>query len=373
MWLILAGLFGSVAFAQSDVQGLEKTLQEVGSRFPQTITGDALYRAALVGVAEHLGAQLGVSENQVMTAAEHRDTAAWLDGRRYGIGTEFSVVAGRGMALTSVFPGGPADAAGLKVGDLLVSIDNHPFTGLPAPVIQARIQRQKTEHLVFDVRHEDGTVSRVPVSRGEFSVPTVSVRRDRDALVVRILFFGSGAAAEVKRALSQWSGAAVVLDLRDNPGGSLDEMVATADLFLDPDAVVVETSHGGEEHYTLYGTEPAAWTGSMIVLVNQGTSEAAEAFVAALQDHGRARVVGTRSAGRGIRDSYYPAGRDLVLKIADTFLKSPSGRSWHSNGIRPDVFVQSQQITLPALGRPSPPDLQRDAAIQLISVGEDDR
>ena len=111
----------------------------------------------------------------------------------------------------------------------------------------------------------------------------------------------------------------------------------------------------------------------MMVLVNQGTSEAAEAFVAALQDHGRARVVGTRSAGRAIRDSYYPAGRDLVLKIADTFLKAPSGRSWHGNGIRPDVFVQSQQITLPALGRPSPPDLQRDAAIQLISVGEDDQ
>jgi carboxyl-terminal processing protease len=368
MWMILAGLLGSMVHAQSSVEGLEAALAEIEGRFPETVSSDALYRAALVGVAAHLGEQLGATENKVMSAEEYAAAEAWLEGERFGIGTEFSIVPGRGMVLTAVFPDSPAAGVGLKAGDLLVSIDNHPFTGLPAPVIQARVQRQKTQDLVFDVRRLDGSIGRVAVSRGSYQIPTVISRRDRDALVLRIMFFGSGAAAEVGTALADWSGAAVVLDLRDNPGGSMDEMVATADLFLDPDAVVVETALGNEDSFTLIGTGPAQWSGSVMVLVNQGTADVAEAFVAALQDHGRARVVGTRSAGQGIRSSFYPAGRGLVLKIADTRMSSPSGRSWHGKGLAPDIYVQSHQLTLPALGRPAPPDIQRDTAIRLIST-----
>jgi carboxyl-terminal processing protease len=222
------------------------------------------------------------------------------------------------------------------------------------------------------VRRNNGTVSRVEVERGTYQIPSVSARRDQDALVIRILFFGSGAASQVQAALQDWSGPAIVLDLRDNPGGSLDEMVAVADLFLDPEAVIVQTAHGGETGYTMHGTEPALWTGGVMILVNRGTSEVAEALAAALQDHGRARVVGTRSAGQGIRSSFYPAGRGLMLKIADTRMTSPSGRSWHSQGLTPDIFVQSQQLTLPALGRSAPPDIQRDAAVRLISTQESD-
>jgi len=344
-------------------------MAQIQERFPETVSGDALYRAALVGVAAHLGERLGVTENKVMTTAEHAKTEAWLEGERFGIGAEFSIVAGRGVVLTTVFPDSPAASAGLKADDLLVSIDNHPFIGLPAPVIQARVDRHKAGKLIFDVLRKDGTIGRVTVIRSDYQMPAVIHRRVRDGLVLRIAFFGTGAAAEVEAAISEWSGAAVILDLRDNAGGSIDEMVATADLFLDPDTAVVETAHGGGGRYTLYGTEPAQWTGNVLILMNQGTSGVAEAFVAALQDHDRVhQVVGTRSAGLGIRSSYYPAGRGLVLKIADTRMTSPSGRSWHGKGLVPNVMVQSQQITLPALGRPAPPDLQRDAAIQFINA-----
>jgi carboxyl-terminal processing protease len=373
MWMILAGLLSPAAMGQSSVEGLEQALAGVQEQFPEEIASDALYRAALGGVVDHLGKQLGVSDNRVLSPEEYTQIEAWMDGERHGIGAEFSIVPGRGMALSTVFSQSPAALAGLKAGDLLISIDNHPFIGLPAPVIQARVQRQKTPSLVFDVRRDNGTVSRVEVERGSYQIPSVSARRDQDALVIRILFFGSGAASQVQAALQDWSGAAIVLDLRDNPGGSLDEMVAIADLFLDPEAVIVQTAHGGETGYTMHGTEPALWTGGVMILVNRGTSEVAEALAAALQDHGRARVVGTRSAGQGIRSSFYPAGRGLMLKIADTRMTSPSGRSWHSQGLTPDIFVQSQQLTLPALGRSAPPDIQRDAAVRLISTQESDR
>ena len=369
MWLFLIGLLGPPAHAQSCVEGLEGVLDEIQGRFPQSVSGDALYKAALDGVAAHLGEELGSTGNRVLSKADYEDTKAWLDGRRYGIGAEFSVVSGRGLQLTEVFDDSPADQSGLVAGDLIVTVDAHPLTGLSTNAILDRVQRQKHARSVFDVLHSDGSVGRMEVQRGPYQLATVRIRQEKDALVIRMPFFGSGAASQMRRALQEWDGSAVVLDLRDNGGGSMDEMVACADLFLDPDAVVVETSNGSDYVHTLSGTGDAAWTTEVVIIVNKGTAGVAEAFVAALQDHGRAQVVGTHTSGRGLQTSFYPAGRGLVLEIADTWLRSPSGRSWHGAGIVPNVFVEAQQLSLPASSKPDLLDLQRDAAIRLMTSG----
>ncbi len=369
MLLMLTGLLASVASGQSSVEGLEDALEKIQERFPQTVSGDELYRAALIGVANHLGDKLGVRENRVLTDVEHKDREAWLEGQRFGFGVEFSTIPGRGMLLTKVFPESPASEAGLLKGDLVVSVNDHPFTGLPTQAILDRVHVERTASSVFDVRRVNGTIGRMKVTKGTYEHPTMWVRRDRDSLVIRVPYFGSGVASLIADALEGWQGAAVVLDLRDNSGGSIDEMVATADLFLDPDAVVVGTATGKDVGHYLLGLEAPKWTNDVAIMMNKGTAGVAEAFVAALQDHGRARVVGTRSAGRGLKTSFYPAGRGLVLEIADTQLSSPSGRSWHGKGLMPDVFVEAQQLSLPVRHAPEPPDLQKDAAIRLISTG----
>ncbi len=373
MWVFLAGLLSSVTLGQSSVEGLEDALEGIQARFPQSVSGDALYRAALLGVASHLGEQIGARQNRVLTQEEYEAAKSWLDGTRYGIGVESLTIPGRGMLLTEVFDGSPAAVAGLRNGDLVVSVDDHPFTGLPVAAIVGRIRQQRGGKSVFDVRRIDGTIGRVEVVHGPYHHHTVWMKQERDSLSVRVSYFGSGVAAEIAEALSAWDGAAVVLDLRDNPGGDIDEMVASADLFLDADAVIVGTSSGKAGGHNLMGSLAPSWTGNVAIVVNRGTAGVAEAFVAALQDHGRAKIVGTRTAGRGLQTSFYPAGRGLVLEIADTWLSSPAGRTWHGTGLKPDVFVEAQRLTLPVLHQPEPPDMQRDAAIRLISSGADER
>jgi len=360
-------LLGAVSHAQSSVEGLESVLVEIEARYPNSVSGDDLYRAALLGVATHLGEQFGVKGNQVLTLAEHQAEKQWMQGWRQGIGAEFSIIPGRGMMLTQVFPESPAAHAGLIRGDLLVSMDNHPFTGLPAPAILQRARQQQMDEAVFDLRRTDGSIHRVQVTRGTYQLPTVLSHQEGNALEIRVPFFGIDSADELESAIADWDGLAIVLDLRDNDGGSLKEMVEAADLFLDAGTEIVRVSNGSEGESTWVGQTAPVWSGQLVVMINRGTGGEAEAFVAAMQDHGRAQVVGTRSAGRGLLVNYYNTGHDFVLKIADAQLKSPSGQAWHGTGLVPDVFVEGQQLSIPIPSRPMPPDLQRDAAIKLLT------
>jgi carboxyl-terminal processing protease len=370
MWSTITAIcaLSSGALAQEAIEGLDQALAQVHAHFPEVVTTDALYHAALQGMVNHLGDVMGAQVNRVMSPAEYANIETWMAGHRSGFGAEFGIVAGRGMVLTDVFPNGPADHAGMQPGDLIISMDEHPFTGLSETRIHARIQASVGSLSVFDVRRADGTLHRVSIERGPYQVPLLRHRVLNDVLVVRIPFFATGTAealAETLHTVESFS--AVVLDLRDNDGGLLAESVASADQFLDPGAIIIRLNHD-EQETQLTGPSVASWTGPVVVLINRGTSGVAEALAASLRDHHRATILGTRSAGQGIQTSHFPAGRGFVLEIADTHLGPPTGKSWHSVGVVPDITVEAQPLSIPDPSSPLIPDLQRDAALRLISM-----
>lgn len=370
MWSTITAIcaLSSGALAQEAIEGLDQAMAQVHAHFPDVVTTDALYNAALQGMVDHLGDVMGAKVNRVLSPTEYANIETWMAGHRSGFGAEFGIVPGRGMVLTDVFPDGPADHAGMQPGDLIISMDDHSFTGLSERIIHAQIQVSKGNLSVFDVRRADGTVDRVSVERGPYRVPLLRHRVLNGVLVARIPFFATGTAEALAETLhTAESFSAVVLDLRDNGGGLLAESVASADQFLDPGAVIVRLNHEGQET-RLTGPSVASWTGSVVVLINRGTSGVAEALAASLRDHDRATIVGTRSAGQGIQTSHFPAGRGFVLEIADTHLSPPTGESWHSIGVIPDITVESQPLSMPVTHSPLIPDLQRDAALRLISM-----
>ena len=158
----------------------------------------------------------------------------------------------------------------------------------------------------------------------------------------------------------------LVLDLRDNEGGLIDEVVAAAGLFLEADSVVLMTSRpdGGSDPHR--SSRSPVYGGPLVILVNRGTAGPAEAFACALRDHGRAQIVGTATAGVGTLPSYHPLDGDLVLALADTWMQGPSGLGWTPDGVAPDLLVEAVSTVLSANGRSVSPDLQRDAGIQLL-------
>ena len=260
-----------------------------------------------------------------------------------GVGLELEGSDGT-VRVVAPMPGTPAERAGVLAGDLIVQVDRERLAGLPLPDAMARMRGQPGTPVSLTIR-------RAGVA-GEFTVALTrdTIRRqllrwsmEGDVLVLRLSSFTGPATAAIRQAVADATAAgaprAVVLDLRGNPGGLLTEAVQTADAFL-----------GQGEIVTLRGraaTRQRAWTADaaellaglpMVVLVDQRSASAAELVAAALQDNGRARVMGQRSFGKGTVQSIFALGDEKgAVKVTTSVYHGPSGRTVQGAGVMPDI------------------------------------
>jgi carboxyl-terminal processing protease len=358
-WAMILGLMVARAEEPAALQQAVSLIQE---KLPGQLGDEQLLLAALQGITEHLNQQLGAPVNGVLTADGHAAFSAYLRGEREGLGALYQIVPGQGLLLDHVFADGPAARAGLVRGDLIVAINNHPFTGLSDDdIFQTASAGAMLPSIALDVRRPAGP-RRFEILRGAYRVPSVSAHPTQ-ANCVELLFFGEGAAADLRRQISGMDPAAgLLLDMRDNQGGMLSEAVAAAGLFLEAGAVVViqRSADGAEEPQVAPGER--TWSGQIALLVNERTAGAAEAFAAALREHRVADISGTQTAGHAREPSYYPIDGGLVLQLADTILRAPSGQSWDGVGLVPDLWVE------PVTNSPSGilPDVQLSTARGLL-------
>lgn len=365
--MLLAALAG-LALAQAEPDSVEVARAVIAERLGEEVSPAALDRAAVAGMALLLDEELGTEGNAVLTLEELASAEAWMAGERSGIGVEYRVLGGRGLVLTTVFEDGPGARAGLAVDDLVVGVNGTAFTGQPAHEIHRHLQQAVGAEVTLDVRRRQGMVRSVRVPRGAYRVPSVMGVEDAMQPVVRLTFFGEGTAEALAGELTLLDpGLGVVLDLRDNEGGLLSEVVAACELFLEEGAVVVheQSAREGEREHSVGGG--TRFEGPVVILVNRGTLGAAEAFARALQHHRAARVVGTATGGQATLTSTHALGEDLVLRLTDIQLAAPDGRSWHGVGVRPDLVVEAPALSLPPMDRPfADSDLQREAALGLL-------
>jgi carboxyl-terminal processing protease len=349
-------------------------MELIQDRYPGQLDPAELYRAAIEGLTGYLDVRPGVQLNQVLTSEQLKESQRWFDGQRDGIGVEYRISPSHGLLVTEVFAGGPADAVGLTRGDLVVGVSEVSFTGRDGRHIHQTIERQAlSDELVLLVRRSE-TIERLSVSRGTYVMPPVLVSEGAEVPCVRIKYFGTGTANSVSEILATWDEErGVILDLRDNVGGLLEEMVASVGHFLEPGAVVVNRRSPGGETMAMVSEGDKTWNGVVVVLVNRGSRQVAEAFAAALQDHGRAQVVGTSTGGIASYMSTHAIGSDMFLRLADIDLSSPEGRNWHASGIEPDLFVDTVKLLVPGREPRLPPDVQLSAAAQLLPGGGEHR
>jgi carboxyl-terminal processing protease len=276
-----------------------------------------------------------------------------IEGRFSGIGLSV-VTAKRGLRAANVFPRSPAAAAGIEPGDVVVSVDGDSIAGKSSAEATARIKGPEgTEVTVGVLDAESGKLRRLKLTRAEVELPNVSSRVERVGGrrlgYVRLLAFSEGAhalLAEGVRKVEREGATGIVLDLRGNPGGLLEEAVLSAGVFLPEGEVVVRTSsrtQGDGVHRTAGGNLPAR---PLAVLIDRGTASAAEILTAALADDGDATVVGTRSFGKGVfqEETGLANGGALKLTVGEYF--TPEGVNLaESGGVHPDVRVRDDPRT----------------------------
>lgn len=255
-------------------------------------------------------------------------------GRYQGVGLSVGRAADGATTVTQVLPAGPAEQAGIAVGDRLLRIDGTPADRLPVTEVVAGLRGAVGSAVALTLRTADGEERELTLHRVELAARDVTVDRPSPGVVrVAVHGFTAGVADQVRDAVRGAQG--VLLDLRGNSGGLVDEAAATAALFLDGGPVAWYQEHGERRELT---AAPGGDTSTpLVVLVDGGTMSAAELLAGALQDRSRAVLVGSRTFGKGTVQQPSRLADGAVVELTVGRYYTPAGRSPDGTGLTPDV------------------------------------
>jgi carboxyl-terminal processing protease len=290
-----------------------------------------------------------------------------IEGRFSGIGLSVTEVE-RGLRVARVFERSPAERAGIEAGDTIVSVDGRSIAGLGSVAATTRIKGPEgTEVVVGVLSGPGGEVRQVRLTRAEIEVPVVdsstrTIAGERLGYL-RLAAFSSGAHGAVREAvgkLQRRNVRGLVLDLRANGGGLLQEAVLTASVFL-PEGEVVVSTRSRTQGETVYEAEGGNLPRlPVVVLIDRGTASAAEILTAALADAADAEVVGTRSFGKGVFQQEVGLSNGGALKLTVGEYFTPDGTNLAGTGIRPDLKAVDAPRT--------PRDEALDSALRVLAA-----
>jgi carboxyl-terminal processing protease len=268
------------------------------------------------------------------------------DGRYFGIGVEARPTSS-GMRVLRIAPGSPAQRDGLQPGDEIVAVNGTMLQGLDTETIASLLRGPRGTSVDLQIRRAPSntpfpvTTSREPVAMS----PIESSLIDGRIAYIHILTFSDDTAKTVERTLQRLlreGAAALVLDLRDNPGGSLDEAVKVVDLFVSEGTIV--TTRGRRDGTIVHSATPNTVAPDLpvVILVNENSASASEVVAGALQDTERAPLVGTQTFGKGTVQTVFPTPSGAAIKLTVARYYTPSGAPVaRDNGREPNHLVES--------------------------------
>jgi carboxyl-terminal processing protease len=308
----------------------DEVVPHVARYYVASLAAARLYDKALAGMVR----ELGDPYSAVLPPDRLRRLAETTTGNYAGVGLRLLARDGW-ISVVDAIPGTPAERAGVRAGDRLVEIGGESTQGWSDDEARRRLRGSPGTPIRI-VIERPGVEGRIPFTLNRDAVHVSAVRRVA-LLADSVGYFDintfSGATADEVRAavdsLRRLGARSVIVDLRGNPGGLLDQGVSVADLFLDAGQPIVSIrGRSGEASQTLVDKAPQPWGGlPIVVLVNGGSASASEIVAGALQDHDRALIVGTPTYGKGSAQSVFPLPNGSALKLTTALWHTPSGRS----------------------------------------------
>ncbi|MYW64744.1 PDZ domain-containing protein [Streptomyces sp. SID8379] len=308
--------------------------------------------------AEEAVSRSGDRWGAVYSRGEYQEFEQALDGEYTGVGLWARRTTDGHVQVTKVRSGSPAALAGIRDGDRIAAVDGEAVTGRPVTEVLTRLRGERAGTSVHVGLQRGTRAWSETLRRANLPTDSVSVGQlASGARLVKVTAFTKGAGDKVRDAVrAAPEGAGVVLDLRGNSGGLIDEAVTAASAFLDGGLVATYDVRGSQR--ALHARGGGDTTRPLVVLVDSGTMSAAELLTGALQDRGRAVVVGTRTFGKGSvqMPSKLPDGSVAELTVGH--YRTPSGRTVDGRGITPDLeaddgALRQAETVLTGLGTPS--------------------
>ena len=319
-----------------------EALDIIKRNYVENVDAGLLIQGAIEGMVKSLD-----PHSAYLTADMYKELQSETKGYFGGIGIEITIQNDL-PTVVSPIEDTPAFVAGIKAGDQIVKIDDKPTKGISIMETVKRLRGPENSQVKLSIMRKNvNQIKEVVINRAIINVKSVKYRLiDTHIGYIRISTFAEKTAEDAQKALTEimrQSGSlqGLVLDLRNNPGGLLEQSVKVADLFLKNGGIVSIRGKVKSQESTFSatnnGNEPAC---PMVVLVNEGSASASEIVSGALQDNGRAVILGTQTFGKASVQTVIPFENGSALKLTTAKYYTPNGRSIQAEGIKPDIVVE---------------------------------
>ena len=334
----------SETYRQLDLFG--EVFERVRSEYVEEVSDQQLVEAAIAGMLTALD-----PHSSYLSQDSFQDMQVQTRGSFGGLGIEVTMENGL-VQVVSPIDDTPAFRAGLRAGDLITHLDGEQVLGLTLNEAVDRMRGEVGSDIVLTILRGDEEPFDVSITRDIIRIQSVRWRIESDDIgYIRITSFTEQTSEGLEEAIESIEEQAgeqlvgYVLDLRNNPGGLLEQAIAVADSFLDQGEIVSTRSRHEEDSHR-YNARPGDLSDgkAVVVLINGGSASASEIVAGALQDHRRAVLLGTQTFGKGSVQTIVPLAGRGAMRLTTARYYTPSGRSIQALGIEPDIMVQPARL-----------------------------
>ena len=342
-------------------------LTEIDGYVRQNFYGDIDEDQLLNAVAKGYVSGLGDKYARYLTPEEYSAQMADYEAEKASIGISYVMDPSGYIKVVEVYAGSPAEEAGIEKGDLIVEVDGTVVNTENYQDMASLVAGEEGTSLEVVVRHDNNDKD-VEIVRRSIEVPMVTYQQYGNVGYIKIKEFHNNTPEQFDTALDRLiaDGAqALIFDVRNNPGGTIDSVIAMLDRLLPEGDLVSATYHDG--HTEVLGTSDAEEVNlPMVVITNDQTASAAELFAQAIKDYNKGRTVGTQTYGKGVMQTIYPLSDGGALSITVAKYNPPKSANFDGVGVKPDYEVQltaEQQRDVYDLDETTDPQLRKAIAL----------
>ena len=333
----------STTYRQLELFG--DVFERVRADYVDSVSDEELIEAAIQGMLASLD-----PHSNFLNAKDFRDMQVQTRGEFGGLGIEVTLENSL-VKVVSPIDDTPAYRAGIQAGDFITHIDGEAVRGLSLNKAVEKMRGKIGSDITLTIQRLDTDAFDVTLTRDNIRIDSVRSRVEDGAGYVRITSFNEQTSAGLDRAVKKLREelgdniTGFILDLRNNPGGLLDQAIEVSDAFLEQGEIVSTRGRTADNAQRFNATSGDITNGlPVVILINSGSASASEIVAGALQDHQRGILLGTRTFGKGSVQTIMPLGRAGAIKLTTQRYFTPSGRSIQARGIEPDIYVEQVQL-----------------------------
>ena len=322
-----------------------EAFEKIKNNYVEEVTVKKLIESAIDGMLNSLD-----PHSSYLNTEKLDELRVQTKGEFGGLGIEVTLENGM-VKVISPIDDTPAEKAGVKAGDLITHLDDEPVLGMTLSEAVSIMRGKVGSKIKLRVSRNEVESLDIEITRAIIELKAVKSRLEDNIGYIRVSSFNQKVDQEIIKAIKSFEKekenkiVGYVLDLRNNPGGLLDQAVNVTDIFLEKGEIVSTRGRKKSEGNRYNAVKSDLINGlPLVVLINQGSASASEIVAGALQDHKRAIIMGTKSFGKGSVQTIIPSGENVAIKLTTARYYTPLGRSIQQTGIDPDILVEQAEL-----------------------------